>query len=79
MYLQTNKLYRFQHSKSIKGIYVILEGLTEVKMKVTAFWDVTSHTIIMFERSLLHPTGLIMFAAYLLTYLLHGAGSFLRS
>jgi len=43
---------------------VIFEGLTEVKTKVTAYWDVTSHTIITFERSLLHPSCLIMFAAY---------------
>jgi len=64
MYLQTNKLYRFQYSKSIKGTHVILEGLTEVEMKVPAFWDVTLHTIITFERSLLHPSGFIMYAAY---------------
>jgi hypothetical protein len=64
MYLQTNELFRFQHSKSIKGTYVILEVLKEVKVKVNAFCDVTSPTIIMFERSLLHPSGLIMFVAY---------------
>jgi hypothetical protein len=36
---------------------VILEVLTDMTMKVTGFWDVTPHTTITFQRSLLYPLG----------------------